>query len=363
MRLIPRDTTLGWTPYVWLIYIVPFALTPLYARRWNHPAGWAMCIAASLLLAALYFRSYWVRGRELMLVCAAMVAMGIAFWPISQGAGSMFIYAAGSIGYLERVRFAAVGVVLIPFIVLAEAWVLRRDWFATIWPVVFSVLIGAINIHFSQVHRSNTRLRLAQDEIEHLAKVAERERIARDLHDLLGHTLSLVILKSELAVRLSEKDVDRAREEIRDVERISRDALAQVRAAVTGYRTQGMASEAEHARAALASAGVEVECTLSKNTLPASHEAVLALALREAITNIVRHAGATKCSIALDVDGDRCVLTVSDNGRGGNASFGTGLTGMRERVEVLGGAMTREGSRGTTVQVTLPLTRIAERSA
>ena len=363
MRLIPRDTTLGWTPYVWLVYILPFALTPLYAKRWNHPAGWAMFLAATIVLCALYFRSYWARNRELMLVSAAMLAMGIAFWPISQGAGAMFIYAAGAIGYVEPVRFAYVGVMIVPVIALAEAWVLRRDWFATSWPVVFSILIGAINIHFSGVHRSNARLRLAQDEIEHLAKVAERERIARDLHDLLGHTLSLVILKSELAARLSEKDPDRAREEIRSTSRISRDALSQVRAAVTGYRTDGMESEAQHARQALASAGVEVECNLAKTHLPASHEAVLALALREAVTNIVRHAGARKCSIALDVDDDRCVLTVSDDGRGGNESFGTGLTGMRERVEFLGGTMKRDGKRGTIVTVTLPLTRVAERSA
>jgi two-component system sensor histidine kinase DesK len=365
MRLIPQDKTLGWTPYVWLIYILPFTLTPLYSRRFGNPSGWALFIAATLVLSALYFRSYWVKGRELMLVAAATTALAVAFWPVSLGAGSMFIFAAGMIGYLEPTRRAVIGVTLIAMIAVAEAWFLQRDWFSSSWPVFFTVMIGAINIHFSQVSRANSRLRLAQDEIEHLAKVAERERIARDLHDLLGHTLSLVILKSELAAKLSERDPERAREEIRDVERISREALAQVRAAVAGYRSGGVEAEAQHAQSALGSAGITVEIAMAKHKLSPSHEAVLALALREAVTNIVRHSSARKCTIRLEASESQCVLTVSDDGRGGNEPFGSGLTGMCERVEVLGGTMTRDGRRGTTVVVTLPLRSDAraERSA
>jgi two-component system sensor histidine kinase DesK len=365
MRLIPHDKTLGWTPYAWLIYILPFTLTPMYSRRFDDPAGWALFIIATLALSVLYFRGYWARGRELMLLAAATTAMAVAFWPISYGAGAMFIFAAGMIGYLEPSRQAIIGVALIALTAIAEGWFLGRDWFSGSWPVVFTVLVGAINIHFSQVGRSNKRLQLAQDEIEHLAKVAERERIARDLHDLLGHTLSLVILKSELAAKLSERDPDRARDEIRDVERISREALAQVRAAVAGYRSGGVESEAQHAQSALGSAGVAVEVKLVKKQLPASHEAVLALALREAVTNIVRHANASQCTIALEASDAQCTLTVADDGRGGNEPFGNGLTGMRERVEVLGGTMTRDGRRGTRLTVTLPLRAEsrAERSA
>lgn len=363
MRLLPHDKTLGWTPYVWLVYILPFTLTPTYHRRFDDAAGWTLFISGTIVLAALYFRSYWVRGRELILVTIATAAMAVAFWPISLGAASMFIFAAGMIGYHEPTRQAVIGVALLAIAALVEGWFLGRDWFSTSWPVVFTIMIGAINIHFSQVSRSNTRLRLAQDEIEHLAKVAERERIARDLHDLLGHTLSLIVLKSELAVKLSDRDPERAREEIRDVERISREALAEVRAAVAGYRSGGLDSETQHARAALASAGVAFECELPRKPLPPSHEAVLSLALREAVTNIVRHAGAKKCKVRVSVTDERCVMTIADDGRGGDDPFGSGLSGMRERVEVLGGAMTRDGRSGTTLTVMLPLTRIAERTA
>jgi two-component system, NarL family, sensor histidine kinase DesK len=353
--LIPHDHDLGWTPFAWLIYIVPFALTPLYTKGFSSFGGYALFIGATLGFLVLYFRGFWARGGELVLIAAAVVGMGLAFWPLSFGAGALFIYAAAMLGDLQEPKHAVWGVAIIALITTADAIYLRRDIINASWPVVFVILIGGINIHYGQVGRSNARLRLAHDEIEHLAKVAERERIARDLHDLLGHTLSLVILKSELATKLADRDPARAREEIRDVERIARDALAQVRSAVSGYRSQGLETEIQHARTALATAGVSLETDISKSQLPPSHEAVLSLAIREAATNIVRHAGARHCQLTLHVSDASCTLTVSDDGRGGNESFGSGLTGMRERVEVLNGTMHRDGRRGTKIVVSLPL--------
>ena len=364
-RLLPHDAEAGWTPYAWLIYIVPFTLTPVLQSRQANAAGWTLYSVATAVFLVLYFRSYWVRGRELVLVAAATVAMGIALWPISYGAGAFFIYGASMLGQLEPQRRAVSGVLAIALIAVVEAAILRRDAFSSAWPPVFALIIGGINIHYAQVGRANARLRLAREEIEHLAKVAERERIARDLHDLLGHTLSLVILKAELASKLGERDAKRAFDEIRDVERIARDALAEVRAAVSGYRSGGLAAELQHARNALSTAGVAFEAEITQTQLPAAHEAVLCLALREAVTNIVRHAGARRCRVSLDVANEECTLTISDDGRGGNAPFGSGLSGMRERVEVLGGTLRRDGRSGTTLAVALPLatSAIAERTA
>jgi two-component system sensor histidine kinase DesK len=364
-RLIPHDNDLGWTPFAWLVYLVPFAITPLLHTRQANAAGWALYTIATLVFLVLYFRAYWVRGRELVLIATATVAMGIALWPVSHGAGAFFIYGASMLAPLEPQRRAVGGVLAIFLITTAEAAILRRDLFTSAWPPLFVLIIGAINIHYAQVGRVNARLRLAREEIEHLAKLAERERIARDLHDLLGHTLSLVILKSELASKLGERDPERAFREIRDVERIAREALAEVRAAVSGYRSGGLAAEVQHARSALSSAGVTLETEITKAQLPPAHEAVLCLALREAITNIVRHAGARRCRVSVDVANEQCTLTISDDGRGGDAPSGSGLSGMRERVEVLGGTLARDGLRGTTLTVTLPLatSSIAERSA
>ena len=363
MRLLPHDDDLGWTPYAWLIYVVPFALTPLIDRRYATPGGWALFVAATALFLVLYFRGFWARGGELILIASAIAAMAISFWPLTVSAGALFIYAAAKLGTLESTRQGLIGVVTIALIVGVQAWVLQQVVWHALWPLVFTLIVGGITVHYSQVGRSNARLRLAHDEIAHLAKVAERERIARDLHDLLGHTLSLVILKSELATKLADRDPERAREEIRDVERIAREALAQVRSAVAGYRSGGFENEIAHARNALATAGVALETEITKTPLPPAHEAVLALALREAITNIVRHAGARHCRIVLHAANGQCRLTVSDDGRGGDASFGSGLSGMRERVEVLGGTMTRDGRSGTMLTVVMPLGSAMEQIA
>ena len=238
--------------------------------------------------------------------------------------------------------------------------------FGWLWPVIFTVLIGAANVHQQQRSAANARLRLAHDEIEHLAKVAERERIARDLHDLLGHTLSLIILKSELASKLADRDIERARNEIRDVERISRDALAHVRNAVGGFRSRGLQAEIDSARETLSSANVALDVELEPIALQPAHEAVIALAIREGITNVVRHARATRCTIRLRTTNGAMTLTISDDGRGGLSEFGNGLIGMRERVESLGGTLVRESEHGTTLTLTIPVATqaaVEERSA
>ena len=120
------------------------------------------------------------------------------------------------------------------------------------------VLVGLGNHHWAVAHCAEEKLRVAHSEMEHLAKVAERERIARDMHDVLGHTLSLITLKAELARKLVDRDPERAKQEMQDVETTSRAALADVREAIRGYRTEGIFAELARARAALETAGVTV---------------------------------------------------------------------------------------------------------
>jgi two-component system sensor histidine kinase DesK len=354
MRLLPEDRDEGWTPYAWLVYILFFAAGPLFKRA-PTPADWILTGAGLLTFLALYFYGFWCGGRRLLVVAGTIALLGIVYWPFNPGAGSFFIYAAAFAGELTPARRAARVIAVIEAVVIAEALLLRISPYNAFWPILFCVLIGAINIHHRTRKTENAKLRLAHDEIEHLAKAAERERIARDLHDLLGHTLSVIILKSELASKLADRDAGRARDEIRDVERISRDALAQVRAAVRGYREGSLMTEIENATAALATAGIEVAVDGRPPTLPAAHDAVLALAIREAATNIVRHARARRCRIAINTGNGTCVVSIADDGVGGSDPFGAGLSGMRERVEALGGTMVREGDRGTTITIALPV--------
>jgi two-component system sensor histidine kinase DesK len=220
--------------------------------------------------------------------------------------------------------------------------------------------VGTGNIFFAQKSRDNCKLRLAHDEIEHLAKVAERERIARDLHDVLGHTLSLIVLKSELASKLMERDPAQAKSEIRDVENTARQALADVRQTIGGYRALGLNEEFTRAKATLQTAGVSVECEAATVGLAPVQASVLALALREAVTNVVRHSQAQHCRLRLEQTNGSCHLEVYDDGRGGAQVEGNGLRGMRERIESLGGSLHRETRQGTRLFITLPIAFASE---
>jgi two-component system sensor histidine kinase DesK len=206
----------------------------------------------------------------------------------------------------------------------------------------------------------NRKLRRANEEVEHLAKVAERERIARDLHDVLGHTLSVITLKSELAGKLIDRDPQRAGKEIREVEQISRQALSDVRDAIRGYRSQGLAAELVQAKSTLETAGLTVQCDAATTVkLPAIQESVLSLAVREAVTNVVRHAQARSCRMRLEQQNGTCRLEIHDDGLGSSNGEGNGLRGMRERVEMIGGTLNRNTEAGTTLTITLPLKEIA----
>lgn len=351
MRLLPKDQ--DWTAYAYLVYLVYFAVMPfVYRAPWWYNALTAAALIAGLVL---YFAGYWIRGRRILWISGAFVALGVAFIPTNPAASVFFIYGASYLGKGLEPGPAYRWLVVIAAVAGFEAWLLRLAPYAWIPAVVMSLLIGGIIIQDAQRQKLTRSLLLAQDEAQRLAKAAERERIARDLHDLLGHTLSVIILKSELASKLTGIDAERAAVEIREVERISREALTQVRAAVQGYRSGGLDREVEQARSALDAAGIRLDASLNGSRLPAAQETVLAMALREAVTNIVRHARATVCRLVLRQDGPWCELEVADNGRGGDFYEGNGLSGMRQRVEALGGVMERDGSAGTTLRIRVPV--------
>ena len=352
LRLLPSDQDLGWTPYAWLVYLFSAVAWPIFGHA---PRGvWILTSLSIVAFLILYFRGYWICGRAILPTIAAITFLGVITFPINPGCGVYFVFAAAFAARTGPGKAAWIVVFSVAAIAASEAWLATVSLYGAIWPVAFSLLIGAINIHYEQVRRSNSRLRLAQNEIEHLAKVAERERIARDLHDVLGHTLSLIILKSELASRLADRDTDRAIHEIRDVERISREALSEVRAAVTGYRSAGLQSELQMSRATLEAAGISVHIERNPVVMSAQEESVLALALREATTNIIRHSDAHNCTIAVQQNGSSRTLMIRDDGKGGSSPEGSGMTGMRERVSAIGGVLERDGSDGMRLLISLP---------
>jgi two-component system sensor histidine kinase DesK len=345
--------------YLWLVYLVALWFQPAFDPTAG-PLDWVAAIALIAVFLPLYVAGYRAADdRQLLLIVGAMAALGVAGSLINGGASVFVIYAAAAAAYVEPVRRAVliiaalVGVLGLMFIVSP----VPPPWrFLGLAPaLIFTIVTGVASLFDAERERAERRLRRADEEIERLAALAERERIARDLHDLLGHTLSVIVVKSELAARLSESEPARAGEEMRDVERIGREALSEVRAAVVGYRAKGLRGELDGARRALAAAGVEAMVQTDLPALPVAYESALALALRESVTNVVRHAGARHASIRIDVEQSSVVLEVTDDGRGGAAPEGAGLSGMRERIADLGGSVERDGRSGTRVRVTLPL--------
>jgi two-component system sensor histidine kinase DesK len=245
-------------------------------------------------------------------------------------------------------------IVALTLVGTAVALLTNQPSYYVVLALVVAPLVGAVNMHQATVERMSAGLRAAQDEIRQLAAVAERERIARDLHDVLGHTLSLIVIKSELASKLADRDTLRAVAEIRDVERVARAALDEVRAAVRGYRAL-LPEEIERARSLLDAAAIESQIDVPALSLTRPQEAALALAVREGITNVVRHARASVAEIHLAAASEGYVLEIRDDGCGGDLiAEGAGLRGMRARIQELGGSVHLERDAGTRLVVRLP---------
>jgi two-component system sensor histidine kinase DesK len=353
MRLLPKNSEYSWAIYS-VLYFGFFYIDPIV----NHASArvWLITVAATVVFLVLYFSLFWVSCRQGLLHLAAMLLMGVAFAKYNGGATTFFIFVAACGPFVVDNEVDAIKILLtVECMALLTWWVFHLNGWFLLFAVGLSLVVGASDIHFAQRTRTNKKLLKAQEEIEHLAKVAERERIARDLHDVLGHTLSVIILKSELAGKLMDRDPQRAGNEIREVEQISRQALSEVRDAIRGYRSQGLPAELAQAKATLETAGIAVQCEAARIALPALHESVLSMAVREAITNVVRHAHARTCRLRLEQQNGSCRLEIADDGRGGVQAEGNGLRGMRERVEMLGGTLNRLSEAGTRLIITLPL--------
>lgn len=347
------DRLLRWAS---LLYTGFFFIEPYFRHNLRHWLWFTAFYVAFLALYAGITLTHNPRLQKVLFV--ALFLLGFVYYPFNSSASGVFVFPVVMLAFVMRSARGFLIVLALQVTALAaETWLLHLAWWSTLMGIFFCLVIGLSNLSYSRQKRAAFLLNRANDEIEHLAQVAERERIARDLHDLLGHTLTVIAMKSELANRILPVDPARAAQEMREVEQTARQALAEVREAVTGYRSEGLATEVGRARKTLASSGVQMTTDLMPMALTASHANVLSLALREAVTNIVRHARASACSLRLMRDESGLRMVVVDNGVGSEGAEGNGLCGMRERVEALGGSMQRsmQPNGGTSLSVCLPL--------
>lgn len=353
----------GRMPYFWLL--------SLAYMFWKYAYVAPSAVEAALLALTfavfipLYCASFWARGWQVGACMLAGCLIGIAWVRWNIGAATFFIFAcamAAGFTSMRRAMPAMVGVILLGLLasLLVEGRQMRFMFLMPLLTISLPVGLGAIMD--ARLRRSRQELLRKQEEVEHMATIAERERISRDLHDLLGHSLSLIALKAELAGKLAERDtVDTraaCRREIADIEAAARRALAEVRTAVTGYRESGLAHALASARASLAAAEVELCERVERVDLAPAAEHVVALALREAVTNVVRHAGARRCTLSLALEDNEAVLRVSDDGarlRGaGDLRHGNGLSGMQERAAALGGRLALAVGAGLALELRVP---------
>jgi two-component system sensor histidine kinase DesK len=346
-----------------LLYSVYFFVIPAYRHSFVAWMEFGLFYAAFLVL---YFLVGRLTGHRQTVAFVLFFLIVFLYYPFNQEGYAIFVYPFATLClFLSRLRTLFLVLTAMMVGVVLETRYLGHSFSTAEGILLLSVIFGLGNFAFAQEARTNLLLVHANSEIERLSQEAERERIARDLHDLLGHTLTVITMKLDLARRLLSHDPNRdpnpnfvrARNEISEAEQTARNALAEVREAVSGYRAEGLAAEINRARRSLLSADVKLTTTLAPVNLSSNQVNVLCLALREAVTNIVRHAHATVCHVAL-LENERSIhFTIEDNGLGGHIREGNGLRGMRERIQSAAGTVKLTGSAnvGTSIEITLPL--------
>ena len=320
---------------------------------------WAITAAAILVFAPLYIAVQRHDGplRRYAPWLTTSLAIGL-FW-FNGGATVMLVYAASFVGSFQPRQVAFRWFAGLSLAALAMGFVapLPLSFALLVFavPIFFIWVVGIASIEDAEHGREAQRLRVDNARIGQLATAAERERIARDLHDVLGQSLTEIIVRAQLARRLTSADAEQAAREVGEIERTSRTALDEVRAVVRGWREVRLDEELDTARRSLEAANITLDLVRDETFDPApTSETALALVLREAVTNVIRHADASRCAIALRRDGTTDVIEVADDGSGRVDDEGAGLLGMRERVLALGGDFTYTDTHGVIVVVRVP---------
>lgn len=354
-----RSGTAPW----YLVYLLVLGF-PLVFDSSATVAAWTVSLVLAAGFSAFYLAVGAAPPGSTLHRAAPVVAAvaGLAVVPVNPGATVLMVYSAAFAAEAWSRRgavrwFAVLTLACAAPLVLSGVPVGYRFW-SVLPSALFVWVIGTEVLGGTERERANAALRVENSRIEAIATLTERERLARDVHDAVGQSLTSVIVRSQLARRLVTADPQRAVAELAELERVARAALSDVRTTVSGWRHVHLDDEMALATATLAAAGVvaSVEREGVAGITPEA-ETVLALALREAVTNVVRHAGASQVSVAVRREGAEVAVVVTDDGGGVRSPVGGGLTGMRERVQALGGRVEVERAvpGGTRLRAGVPV--------
>jgi two-component system, NarL family, sensor histidine kinase DesK len=354
--------------YVWTWAAPAFGLLwlalPTIDFASTDPSAWEVALVGVGLLAFAYaFLRVTAMDRSLLVPVGAMLAISVVLTVGAQDSfGLLFVYAASAAGVRLSGRTSALVVAAITALAAATLAVTNPEA-GVFWGVTATVFAtGTLWFLIGGLLRANAALREARSELAELAVAEERVRFARDLHDLLGHDLSLIALKAELAGKLLPAGAESAGREVDDIKVLTRSALTQVREAVDGYRRPTLASELAGAGVALEAAGIELRVDDRSGTLDPEAESVLAWAVREGATNVIRHSGARHAAITIKPGANGAEVEIADDGRGGGTLNGSGpepghgLDGLLERARSIGGGLEAGAGPdgGFRLRVTVP---------
>jgi two-component system, NarL family, sensor histidine kinase DesK len=344
--------------YPWLLIAAGEASDAVHGRF--HP-DW-LALAGLAAFAGLYVAALWARWRSgrprlsyWLLTALAALTLGLVIG-FGQDMTSLFPLLSIACGavvpwVMPRSGHGPPRPLLVVFIVALVSTTIAGlqgasagdIWSAWYGPAL-SGLVVAVIYRFME---AAAELRRTKTELARSAVDAERLRFARDMHDLLGHTLSVMVVKAQVTRKLVTRDPAQAEQQALDIEDIGRGALSEVRQAIAGYRGRGLARELEAARGTLADAGIAAEVRQDGPPVPAGADALLGWVVREGVTNVIRHSGARQCQIGVHSEDGRVTVTVSDDGGGAPAAppaapaagGGHGLSGLRERLAADGGTL------------------------
>ncbi|MFC3749338.1 sensor histidine kinase [Paenibacillus sp. GCM10012306] len=366
-RLFPKKH--GIFPFIWVVYMILPILNMQEYTGIKLAVGYAMMG----LFAVTYRQLYWAQGRAFTawLAVQMLIILLLSLLYNPQNVYLGFFTANFVSWYSDNRKFNIIYAIFVVQELFLVAWGLREMESTDslfLLPFIIIMLISPFGIR-SMFRRRHLEKELdeANEVIKELVKREERMRIARDLHDTLGHTLSLITLKSQLVEKLVSKDTQRAEAEAREIQRTSRAALRQVRELVSEMRAITVAEELTEAGEMLRTAEIalEIEGDVSLGEVSDLNQNILSLCIKEAVTNIVRHSGASKCVISTVKSDGQVRIIIRDNGHGlqsqvsSDAGFreGNGLKGMHERLSLIDGSLTisADGSKGTVLTVMIPL--------
>ncbi|WP_440087343.1 sensor histidine kinase [Streptosporangium sp. LJ11] len=338
--------------YPWLLLVYP-PISDLVAGQVRPVPPAALGIAAFAVLYVLCIRlSFRDRRRAAAVVLAGLLV--VAFLLLAGFAHNWFYLAplmTIACGAVLRGRSVYLLLTALTLALVVVMWRAGASWASislATWGTTTGGLVVSIVLKLFSVI---AELQETREELARAAVAEERLRFSRDLHDLLGHTLSVMVVKAEAVRRLAPRDGEAAARQAADIEAVGRKALTEVRAAVTGYRGRGLAAELASARTVLADAGIAATVTVTGERPAPEADALLGWAVREGVTNVVRHSAARTCEITLE----GTMLEIRDDGRGrGGSPFGNGLRGLTERVVALGGTLETRDRDGFLLRVTLP---------